>query len=221
MMLYLLFLVKYVAFPSRKDSLLHSPDGNTNSNVLISSSGSLGFYYGGKCHQSYPNSTIEVNKNTDWCSNIATSKDEKPWIQYSFQNQRMKLSGFSLRNGCCLHYYCCCVDNGSIIDYDCCCRLYSFSLLGSNDNKTWKTIHSVKEKKDFYYCKYETYEFNHETEPFQYVRLVQDEPFPSCQHCMVINEIEFYGVTVNSFNSFEDSDETEESISIIGKVRKL
>ena len=215
-MVLFLFFVKYVAFPNRRDALLRTSENLTSSDVMVSSSGSMGFYYNDKCHQSFSNMTLNSNKNIDWCSNVAANENDKPWIQLSFKHHK-KISGYSLRNGCCVHYYCCDIETNKVVDYNCCCRLYSFSLLGSNDNNKWEVIHSVKSNKEFYYCKTETFDFGKLTGPFKYIRLVQDQPLPSCQHCMVINQIELYGESAQ----IEDNDNTDsdETVSIIGKVR--
>ena len=205
-------LVEFIAFPSRKDSILSQVDQKS---VDLAVSGSIGYFYNGKCVQTYPNQTLNNDEKLDWCSNVAKSKDDKPWITYSLQNKAMRLTGYSVRSGCC-YYTCCCLDESGLVDY-CCCELYSFSLQGSNDNKTWKVIHKVEKDDRFYICMFKTYEFPM-TESFKYVRFVQESERPGCAFCMAINQIEFYGETVDS-NSREiiDSDD-DESVSIIGKV---
>ena len=217
----LILLVKFIAFPKRDDSIFQKQ--TQKENIQVSASGSLGFYYHGKCHMSYPNETLISNEENEWCSNIAETPDKMPWITYSLKNHRMRLTGYSLRNGCCppMHHYCCCDETGEIIDSDgiCCCRLYSFSLQGSNDNKTWKTIHSVEKKTDFYLCKYEIYEFP-KTESFQFIRLILNQEFPGCPRCLTINEVDLLGETIPFTNSFEYDEENEESVSIIGKVKR-
>ena len=63
-----------------------------------------------------------------------------------------------------------------------------------------------------------TFEFD-ETESFKYVRVVQDEEYPDCPYCMQINQLELYGKkTDDGFDS--EVDESDESVSIIGKVNK-
>ena len=216
-MLFLVSMMKFVSFPERKDSIFQKAS-NKNVDIEITSSGSLGLYFDGKCHQTFPNVTISVDEDTDWCSNVAKSNEEKPWISYSLKNKVMKLTGYSVRNGCC-HNRCCCYDDETFIDGSVkCCWLYSFSLQGSNDNKTWKIIHKIEEDNEFYYCQFKTYEFQ-QTESFRYVRFVSDEPYPKCPFCMQINQIELYGETVESFFS-EDIEDNDESVSIIGKLNK-
>ena len=220
-MLYLLISAQFVALPSRKDALL-GIEGRVK--PKIEASGSLGLFMGdSKCHQTYPNQTLLGDKKIDWCSNIASNKEENPWILFSFPNKAMKLTGYAVRNGCCYYYECCCdPETGNRVDYYCCCRLYSFSLQGSNDNKTWVTIHKIEKESTFYYCKLNTYDFP-ETRSYNYVRFVLDEQWPGCPKCMQINQIELYGTTVDSYySSYEqfDSDENDETISIIGKVKR-
>ena len=207
--------MEFVAFPQRNDALISLNKNNVN----VEASGSLGLYYDGKCHETFPNETMQVNEKLDWCSNIAPDKNTKPWISYNIKAKAMRLKGFSIRNGCCW-YDCCCTTSGETYDYLCCCRLYSFSLLGSNDNKTWKVIHKVEKEKEFYECVFKTYDFPM-TESFTFVRIVQDEPRPGCPLCMQLNQVELYGETVDSKfadQSF-DGDDNDESVSIIGKIR--
>ena len=214
-MIFTLFLA-FVSFPDKKDAILQK---NLNL-VQVESSGSLGYYYQGKCHMTTPNMTLVPDEKIEWCSNIAKSKNDTPWISYSLKNKQMKITGYSLRNGCCYYECCCCDNSGDIDGHFCCCDLYSFSLHGSNDNKTWEIIHSVKAVKDFYLCKFNTYEFSI-TKSYRYIKLVQDEPYPNCLHCMSINQIEFYGEVVNSLFDYDVSDDdNDEPVSIIGKINR-
>ena len=217
--MFALLCLSFVAFPSRNDALLSTNNGHVKTDV----SGSLGLYYNGKCHQTYGNSTLDDNSKIDWCSNIVPKDVGSPFITYYIPNKAFKLTGYSIRNGCCYYTCCCDPETGKDIFYDCCCRLYSFSLQGSNDNKTWKVIHKVENDAFIDYCEYKTYSFQ-QTESFNYVRLNMDEELPGCPRCMQINQIEFYGETVSSLflqypnDSIED--DLEESVSIIGKVKK-
>lgn len=210
--------MKFVAFPARKDSIFQQISVK-ESGFDIETSGSLGLYYDGKCHLTYPNETINLNEKLDWCSNIAKSKAEKPWISYNFKNKGISLTGYSLRNGCCF-WSCCCTDDNVFVDSEsgCCCRLYSFSLQGSNDNKTWKIIHKIEKDDRFDYCEFKTYEFQ-KTESFRFIRFVQDEEFPGCPFCMQINQIDFYGETTD-FSFTEEQEDNDESVSIIGKLNR-
>ena len=207
--------ISFISFPDRNDSIFSTSSIN---NVRVSSSGSLGLYKGKNvCEQTYPNQTVFGDKQIDWCSNIAYDKED-PWIQYSIQHKAMKLTGYSIRNGCC--YYTCSCDSstGKIIDYYCCCQLYSFVFEGSNDNITWTEIHKVERDPKFYHCQYKTYEFPL-TQPFSIVRIRLVETPRGCPKCLQINQVQLYGETIPHYNSYETND-NDESISIIGKIKK-
>ena len=212
----IMLMMKYMEFSERKDAIFAKIE---KSNIKSESSGSLGIYYDQKCHRTYPNNTLFSDPKSDWCSNIADS-NSKPWVLYNIKNKGMKLNGYAIRNGCCNYYYCCCSDDGKLIDYECCCALYSFSLHGSNDNITWSQIHKVEKDKYIRYCEIKTYEFP-QTESYNYIKFVLDEPWPGCQNCMQLNQIELYGDLVDSTYFASDVyDDSDESISIIGKVFK-
>ena len=217
-MFFLITIIEFVEFPSRNDIVIASSMTNKN-DLKIASSGSIGQYYSGKCHPTYPNFTVAHNSKSDWCSNIASFDDPMPWISFSLKNKAIKVTGYSLRNGCCW-YDCCCLDDNHRYDYDfCCCRLYSFSFQGSNDNTTWTTIHKVENDNEYWVCLFKTFTFP-KTQPFSYLRLVLDDPYPGCPKCLQINEIQIYGEEVHSLNDFESDDDNEESVSIIGKVKQ-
>ena len=209
-MMIMLAFMEFIAFPSKENAIFSSTNPK---DIETSVSGSLGFRINGKCVQTHANATLISDKKMDWCSNLAKDKNDKPWISYSLKNKKMRLSGFSVRNGCCW-YGCCCVDDDKDIDYYCCCELYSFSLQGSNDKTTWKVIHQVEKLEEFPYCKFQTYEFK-KSEAFRYIRFVQDEERPGCPYCMQINQIEFYGDVVDSLFDGEVDDDNDDSISII------
>jgi hypothetical protein len=208
----------FVAFPERKDAIFSS---SKPSEIDISVSGSIGIHKEGKCVKTDPKETLNSDERLDWCSNIVSQIEgatEKPWIAYSVKGKTMRLTGYSIRNGCCWET-CCCTDEGGVInDVYCCCRLYSFSLLGSNDNKTWKVLHRVEKDQKFRVCEFKTYKFE-TNEPCRFVRFVSDEPWPNCPFCIQINQIEFYGdVMAASALSSSDSDEDDETVSIIGRL---
>ena len=214
-----LIFMQFIAFPNKQNALLAKAIANDPNSIRIDVSGSMGLYYSGKCHQTNPNQTIISDKKMEWCSNIGKSKDDKPWISYSIKNKKMKLTSYAIRNGCCW-YGCCCIDDKTDLGV-CCCELFSFSLHGSNDNITWKLIHKVEREKDLYYCTFKTYDVDPGTEPFRYLRIVQDEQKPNCPFCMQINQVEFYGKTIDEYgvdSDFNSGDE-DESVSIIGKIR--
>ena len=209
-------LVQFIAFPNKNDALLK--EGVNSKSLIIESSGSLGLHYGGKCHQTFPNETVYENQKLDWCSNIVPKESNVgPWVMYSFKNKEIKLTSYSVRNGCCW-YPCCCIDDDRYIDGYCCCRLYSYSLQGSNDNSTWITIHKIEKDSKFYDCQFKTYEFP-ETQPFKYIRFILDEEYPGCPKCMQLNQVELYGKTTDSIFSSYENDDNDESVSIIGKVK--
>jgi hypothetical protein len=214
--MFLMLLVEFVAFP-KKDNAIFAK----NKQVAVESSGSIGLYYDSKCRQTYPNETLTSNSRNEWCSNIAKPGEAKPWISYSIPNKAMKLTGFAVRNGCCF-YVCCCTDDQNYDATDfCCCRLYSFSLQGSNDNVTWTIIHKVEKTEKFDICMFMTYEFA-ETKPYTFIKFALDEEYPNCPICVQINQIELYGSTVDSHNMLfgNADDEDDGSVSIIGKIKR-
>ena len=133
----------------------------------------------------------------------------------------MKISRYSIRNGCC-HYWRCCDENDRIIyDSNCCCYLYSFSLQASNDNFTWKVLHKVEKDNDFDIFQTKTFELEEISQPYKYLRFVVDEEYPNCYKYMQINQIEFYGENVfNEYVPYSENTDDDESISIIGRVNK-
>ena len=144
--------------------------------IYAESSGLIGLYhyFDGKCVNTYPNETLISSEMNEWCSNIGKGKDDNPWIQFSIKGKQMRVSSYAIRNGCC-RYPCCCTEDGTIRDAECCCRLYSFSLLASNDNKTWTLIHKVERENKFYYCLTKEYQLEQQTIPYTYFRLTLDE----------------------------------------------
>ena len=215
----MLLLLEFVAFPNKENSVFDKISHNEGE-LSLSASGSMGLYYDGKCHQTYPNATLNDNKELDWCSNIPEKGSGKPWIGYELKKKSVEISGYSIRSGCC-YYPCCCIDDDKIIDGECCCNLYSFSLHGSNDNKTWTLLHKVEKDKNFWGCKTQTYEIENQHNSYSFIRFVLDEPLPGCYNCMQINQLEIYGkIGTNSYRQIISDDESDESVSIIGKVRK-
>ena len=209
--MFLLLLYQIIPFPERNDNLL----SKYSNDVSVSVSGTIGQYYQGKCHQTVPEHIIDnIERKTDWCSNINKTKTDFPWYTLSLKGKSMRINGYSIRSGCC-YYGCCCVDDDKRV-YGCCCDLYSWSLEGSHDNRTWVTLHKVEADREFYDCRNRTYEIK-PTEYYEYVRIIQNEPWPGCDLCMCINKLELYGVALDGH--FIDSDENEDSISIIGKIK--
>ena len=213
--MFLLLFIEFIALPDRSDSIISKY--YQHGIVDVTSSGSIGQFYENKCHETFPNQTIiEGDDKRDWCSNIAQNANNPPWIEYSLKGKSMKISGYSIRTGCCF-YDCCCTSDGSLIG-DCCCLLYTFSLYGSNDNKTWKLIHKVEKDSNYRYCDVRHYTFA-QTEQFVFIKFVQDAPYPGCMHCMAINKFELYGDVLNS-EYVNDDIEADETVSIIGRVEK-
>ena len=213
-------IVAFVEFPESKDSIFAHENKES---IKVDVSGSLGVYHDGKCHKTYGNSTVVTNRKAEWCSNIAKVKgnpDYNPFIQYSIKGKRMKVSRYSVRNGCCDYACCCEEEGGKIIDEACCCYLYSYSLQASNDNKTWTVLHKVEKDRTFSYCLIKTFELEKISDPYKYFRFVMDEEWPGCPKCMQINQIELYGETISSFDEIPECNEEDESISIIGRVRR-
>ena len=215
----ILFAVKFVAFPQSTNALL--ANAPKTGMPVVEASGSLGLYYEGKCHKTFPNYTMMNDNRHDWCSNIAYTNEEKPWIQYSFPHKAMKLTSYAVRNGCCYYYDCCCDETGEIIDYYCCCELYGFSLQGSNDNKTWKVLHQLDGSQTrIRYCEFKTYDLQ-TNEAFNFIRFKFEKERPGCPKCIQINQIELYGELISSsFSNQFDEDDNDESVSIIGKIKQ-
>ena len=217
MFLFLFVLAMFVAFPTRNDGIF-GQIYNKESEINIFSSGSLGVYIDGKCKITSPNMTLVEDRKLDWCSNIPALKGDKPWITYSLKNKAMRIKGYSVRTGCC-YYGCCCIDDSHFTGSACCCDLYSYSLQGSNDNSTWTILHKM-EKVDYVdYCKLDTFDFQL-TESYRYIKFVLDEPRPGCENCIALNQLELYGETIDADHSDSYIDNDDESISIIGKVRR-
>lgn len=138
----------------------------------------------------------------EWCSNINRTKNDHPWLLFDFRKKKFSLSGYSMKLGCC-------------DEMGCCCIIYSWSIEGSNDNKTWTKIHQLEKQKDFRDCDSRSWETK--STPFSYIRLIQDEPHPNCWYCIGLARIELYGIL--SGDNIEISDvEAEDEVSIIGKV---
>ena len=175
--------------------------------VSVAASGSRAcyFYSINKDVLTKPESVIDPNDKLDWCSNINESKNDHPWITTTFKDEKLSLSGYSIKSGCC--------------DYSiCCCLIYSWSLLGSNDNKTWTKLHSVEKNKEFRDCTEKSFKVDKKGS-FSMFKLIQDEPEPGCWYCMDISRIEFYGTMSNNDYSNDDVS-NEDEISIIGRVSK-
>jgi hypothetical protein len=220
LMLFLVYM-EFVSFPERNDGIFKSLGSSLHKSVEVEASGSMGRIVNGKCIQTFPNETLIESARSEWCSNIVSRGQENPWISYRIKNKAIRATGYSVRNGCC-YFICCCTDDETVLDYDCCCELYSFSIEGSNDNKTWKNIHSVQKDSTIRFCEVKTFKFQEKTEPFKYIRFKQDEARPGCPICIQINQVELYGETIDlGLTNYEGMmDENDESVSIIGKINR-
>lgn len=219
--MFLFSVVFYRAFPKRYDALLTS----SSNTPRIFVSGSLGFIRDdSQCEPTFPNNTLNDDNHLDWCSNIGESILDKPYIGYYLEHKVMAITGYSVRCGCCDFSRCCDPMSSNNSGSYCCCELETYSLQGSNDKYTWKIIHQVESDDGLLYeCQAKTYEFD-QTEPFKYVRFVLEKPRKGCINCMQINQFELYGEAITS-NDYEHElitkdEDNEESVSIIGKVRR-
>ena len=219
-----LLFVAFVAFPESKDSIFQH---EKKENIVIETSGSLGLYHHGKCHMTNGTETLISDEYKDWCSNIAKNKNDpsmNPFIQYSIKGKQLKVTRYSVRNGCCRYYsWCCSEEDGKIVDYDCCCAMSSYSLQASNDNKTWTVLHRVDNDKTMYYCAAKTFDINPKMTGrwYKYFRFVLEKELPGCPKCMQINQLELYGdVLVESYMAYSGNADDDESISIIGRVKR-
>ena len=214
-----MIFLDYVAFPNRNDSIITNTI-KQHGNVQVQSSGSQGLWTGSKCVRTNPNSTIETDKTIDWCSNIGLTDHSigKPWISYSIKDKIMKVTGFTIRNGCC--WYDCCCNEQEIQDVRCCCRLSKFALEGSNDNITWDIVYKIQKDTTFHYCEFKTFTLD-TTYTYRFFRFILDEEYGDCIFCMQINQIDFYGDTFYSpFPNRPFVEDIDEPISIIGKIKK-
>jgi hypothetical protein len=132
------------------------------------------------------------------------------------RGKSISLTGYSLRMGCCYYYDACCLKTG---EYIWCCLLYSWSLQGSHDNSTWTEIHKIEKDRDFYYCQNRIYEVK--SEPFEYIRIIQNEAYPGCDFCVCLNKLELYGSVSSSSSSQSPFNiDNEDSISILANWEK-
>ena len=219
-MIFTFISLAFVAFPDRKDSLFY---GDNYKLIEAEASGSIGSIKNNNCVQTFPNETLTSDETLEWCSNVAEDKNDplqNPWIQYSIKGKQMKITGFAVRNGCC-RFTCCSFADNSKLDSYCCCDLYSYSLHGSNDNKTWKVLFKKEKFNEFSYCEVKIFELKKMSEPFKYIRFMLDQEYPNCLKLLMINQIDVFGETISSeFMDYSDSTEDEESVSIIGRVSK-
>lgn len=152
-----------------------------------------------------PESVIDPNDELEWCSKFSKLKTDRPWITIIFKNKKLSMSGYSIKSGCCQANWCCCI-------------LYSWSLFGSNDNKTWTKLHSVEKEKEFRQCQEKSFRVDKKGS-FKMFKLIQEEPDPECLFCMDIAKLEFYGSLDDDEGDIEFDSSNEDEISIIGRVK--
>ena len=220
--------MEYISLPLRNDALL-SKALTQDYELKVDSSHSLGMHFKGNCRLTFPNFTLTTESNEDWCSIVHRPSDstesikdnEKPFITFSLAHKLFELTSYSVRNGCCKKTCCCSDKKDKLNDVYCCCRLYSFSLWGSNNNKTWIRLQSVERDMTIRICEARTYRISYHRH-FKFIKFQIDEGFPKCPFCAQVNQIEFYGKTYDTNEVFDYTSESteEETISIIGKVRK-
>ena len=150
-------------------------------------------------------SVINPRDKLEWCSNIDRTKKDRPWIVTIFRDRKLTMSGYSIKSGCC-----------EIAKSGCCCMLYSWSILGSNDNKTWTKLHSVEKDQDLKKCTEMSFRVDKKGF-YSMFKIMQDEPHPECYLCFSINQIEFYG-TIDKDIDEETSNVNE--VSIVGKYKR-
>ncbi|EAX95057.1 hypothetical protein TVAG_428600 [Trichomonas vaginalis G3] len=133
--------------------------------------------------------------------------------------KKFRFNSYFIRCGCCYEDGCCCDDGYGC--FDCC--LYSWSLQISDDNKTWKDVHSVSKDNDMRRCTEKTYKLEREYTA-RFVRILQTEACPGFPLCMALNRIELFGDAValsedynEEFVSYHDDDD---DVSIIGHISK-
>ena len=120
----------------------------SKNDVSVAASGSSKCFFPslGKDILTKPESVIDPEDELEWCSNVNSSKTDHPWLTTVFKDKKFIMSGYSIKSGCCDYAY----------DV-CCCSIYSWSLLGSNDNKTWTKIHKIEKEKTLSFCREKSY----------------------------------------------------------------
>ena len=202
-MLFSLFILDF-PFNGKFNGVFKNTYNKNDVSVIASSSWECHSTSLANVYQTKPESVFDPDDKFEWCSKFNQSKTDYPWIATIFKDKTLTLSGYSIRTGCC-------------DTYTYCCSLYSWSLLGSNDNKTWTKLHSMKKYEDFKNCKIRSFPVD-KNGSFSMFKIVQEEPEPNCWYCMVISKIEFYG----SFKESNNKETTyEDEISIIGRLKNV
>ena len=204
-MIFWFLFVREFPFNDKFDGVFKNTYNEHEVSVVASGSSECFFHSLGKDVLTKPESAIDPEDKLEWCSNINRSKTDHPWISTIFKTKKLTMSGYSIKSGCCEAN-------------DCCCYIYSWSLLGSNDNKTWTKIHSVEKNKELRDYSEKSFIVDKKGS-FSMFKIIQDEPEPGCWYCMDISRIEFYG-TISSNDNSDDEFSNEDEISIIGRVSK-
>ena len=201
MLIYL--FIREFPFNDKFDGVFKNTYNEGDVSVVASGSSECFFHSLGKDILTKPESVIDPEDKLEWCSNFNRSKTDYPWIAAIFKDRKFTMSGYSIKSGCC--------ELASV----CCCNIYSRSILGSNDNKTWSKLHTVEKDKTFRKCEEKTFKVN-EKGSYSMFKLIQDEPLPGCWFCMSISKLEFYG---SSNNDKGNEIPNEDEVSIIGRLK--
>lgn len=165
-----------------------------------------------------PEYAIEpITKVYDWCSNCGKTYDEKPWIMLWLKNRQMKFNSYFIRCGCC-YTGCCCEEYGYCVK----CCMYSWSVLISDDNRTWTEVHRVDKDSDMRRCNERSYKLEKEYTA-RYVKIVQTQPCPGYPPCLAINRFDLLGSIIKDGESMEDAiifHDDDEDVSIIGHISR-
>ena len=202
-MLITLFIREF-PFNNKFNGVFKNTYNKKDISVTASSSRECYFYSLKKDVSTKPESVIDPEDNLEWCSDINKSENDRPWLATTFKDKKFTMSGYSIKSGCCKY-------SGS----RCCCRIYSWSIHGSNDNKTWTKIHSVEKSEELDFCTEKSFLVDKKGS-FSMFKIIQDEPQPDCWFCMDISRLEFYGTIQGDV---DDEISSEDEISIIGRFK--
>ena len=101
--MFCLLLFEIVPFAERSDNIFKE----NIENAEITSSGSLGQWYEGKCNPTLPSHSVDsVSRKSDWCSNINKSKHDHPWLGLGLRGQSISITGYALRSVCSYYGFC-------------------------------------------------------------------------------------------------------------------
>ena len=151
-----------------------------------------------------PENCVDPESKIQWCSSFDSRRVKKQWISFTFEGAKLNLQGYSLHAGCCSAYRCC-------------CKIYSWSIQGSNDNVTWTTLDKVEKDEELFDCANKSFPVKSNGNSYKTIRLIQDESEKGCPTCIDLTKIEIYG-DLNDENYIPDDLEDNEEVSIIGKV---